>query len=115
MYYRWQKKSKKLAIILIILLLIVNMQLQEFDIKDLNLDENADFATEILQKCQESDVKIIFLLSDVGAGKTTFSKKLISQFCQINENEISSPTFSIVNIYNAKLAHFDLYRIKKPE
>jgi tRNA threonylcarbamoyladenosine biosynthesis protein TsaE len=50
----------------------------------------------------------------MGAGKTTFIKA-ICKFLGVDEN-ISSPTFSIVNEYrtsnNQKIFHFDFYRLK---
>jgi len=53
-------------------------------------------------------------LGDMGVGKTT----LITKFCKYLgvKNEISSPTYSIVNEYETEnkktIYHFDLYRIK---
>lgn len=52
----------------------------------------------------------------MGAGKTT----LIKQFCSHLgiEDEVSSPTFSLVNEYESALGpvyHFDLYRIQSEE
>lgn len=52
----------------------------------------------------------------MGAGKTT----LIKQFCQFLgiEDEVSSPTFSLVNEYESNIGpvyHFDLYRIRSVE
>ena len=52
----------------------------------------------------------------MGAGKTT----LIKQFCAYLgiTDEVSSPTFSLVNEYNTEddtIYHFDLYRIENEE
>jgi tRNA threonylcarbamoyladenosine biosynthesis protein TsaE len=60
--------------------------------------------------------KIILFSGKMGAGKTT----LIKTFCNhLNvEDEVSSPTFSLVNEYESKFGpvyHFDLYRIKSEE
>ena len=55
---------------------------------------------------------IILLCGDLGAGKTKFTEGILSYFGL--ENEISSPTFTIVNEYskdNIKIFHFDLYRL----
>ena len=56
--------------------------------------------------------EIIALYGDLGAGKTHFTKG-ICKGLQSKDN-ISSPTFSIVNEYNGKykIYHFDMYRIK---
>ena len=61
--------------------------------------------------------RIIAFEGKMGAGKTT----LIKAFCQVLgvEDVVSSPTFSLVNVYNDKdgrnVFHFDFYRIKKLE
>jgi len=59
-----------------------------------------------------NNVKIAFLHGDLGAGKTTFVKKLVSMLN--SEEEASSPTYSLVNEYaipDGKLYHIDLYRL----
>lgn len=53
---------------------------------------------------------IFTFTGDLGTGKTTLIKNIL-----INNgitDLITSPTFNIVNIYNHKFYHFDLYRIK---
>lgn len=60
--------------------------------------------------------KTIFLYGDMGAGKTTLIKVIAEQLG--SNDEVSSPTFSIVNEYEAEqhlIYHFDLYRIKDLE
>lgn len=60
--------------------------------------------------------KIILFKGEMGAGKTTLIKEIISQMR--SQDETSSPTFSIVNEYETemgKVFHFDLYRIKSEE
>ena len=55
---------------------------------------------------------IIILSGDLGSGKTKFTEGILSYFGL--ENEISSPTFTIVNEYNNKnvpIYHFDVYRL----
>lgn len=63
------------------------------------------------------DYPILLLKGDLGSGKTTFARKLLRQLGVAQE--ISSPTFNLVNVYPLKdrkeLYHFDLYRIKYPE
>lgn len=60
--------------------------------------------------------KIVLFNGSMGAGKTT----LISELCKAlgSTDDISSPTFSIVNEYSSSfgiLYHFDFYRIKSIE
>ena len=57
-------------------------------------------------------LKTILLRGELGSGKTTFVKSIFKNL-GVNDN-ITSPTFSIVNEYNSSqnsFYHFDLYRI----
>ena len=61
--------------------------------------------------------KFFALYGEMGAGKTTFIKAICAK---LNVTDVvSSPTFSIVNIYQTKdleeVYHFDLYRINSLE
>jgi tRNA threonylcarbamoyladenosine biosynthesis protein TsaE len=56
---------------------------------------------------------ILLLKGNLGAGKTTFTQFLLKKLG--STDEVSSPTYSIVNEYNTpqgKVYHFDLYRLK---
>lgn len=55
---------------------------------------------------------IFCLVGDLGAGKTVFAKGF-AEGLNIND-EITSPTFTILNIYNGRILfyHFDLYRFE---
>ena len=56
---------------------------------------------------------IIILTGELGAGKTKFTEGFLSYFGL--ENEISSPTFTIVNEYckdDINIYHFDVYRLE---
>lgn len=58
------------------------------------------------------EIKVVFLHGDLGAGKTTFVKKLVSMLG--SNDEASSPTYSLVNEYvlpEGSLYHIDLYRL----
>jgi tRNA threonylcarbamoyladenosine biosynthesis protein TsaE len=57
--------------------------------------------------------KSIFLLSgDLGAGKTVFTKGLAAGL-GIDPAEVTSPSFTLVNVYDGRLRlyHIDLYRL----
>lgn len=59
------------------------------------------------------ETKILLFYGDMGVGKTTLIKAIVKALG--SNDEVSSPTFSIVNEYeleNDKIFHFDLYRIK---
>ena len=56
---------------------------------------------------------VIVLTGDLGSGKTKFTEGVL-QFFGL-ENEISSPTFNIVNEYvnrDVNVYHFDVYRLE---
>ena len=56
---------------------------------------------------------IVILQGELGCGKTKFTEGILKYFNL--ENEISSPTFTIVNEYHnddVDIYHFDLYRLK---
>ena len=59
---------------------------------------------------------IIRLEGDLGAGKTHFVKGIAS-FFKIDENKVSSPTFTLINEYHGDLSlfHFDCYRLKNAQ
>lgn len=57
------------------------------------------------------------LFGDLGAGKTTFARGFINEKLQ-SEDEIPSPTFTIVQTYEIDevlINHFDLYRVENKE
>ena len=75
------------------------------------LDEIEDVAKSLINEI--NGVNIILLKGELGTGKTTLIKSILKNL-GIEEN-ITSPTFSIVNQYstsNLLINHFDLYRIK---
>lgn len=85
------------------------------EFKASTLEQLPHVCTEVIHAL--GDKKILLFDAPMGAGKTTF----ISEFCkQLGvENEVSSPTYSIVNEYHTDegkvIYHFDLYRLKSLE
>jgi tRNA threonylcarbamoyladenosine biosynthesis protein TsaE len=77
-----------------------------------SLDQIQEVAEQILA---QNPKKIILFNGDMGVGKTT----LIKQLCKTLgvQDATSSPTFSLVNEYDAAnnqiVYHFDFYRINK--
>ena len=58
--------------------------------------------------------KLVLLRGDLGAGKTTLVKGLAAAFEAAAEEDVTSPTFTLVHEYHgpcANLYHIDLYRI----
>lgn len=59
---------------------------------------------------------VIVLTGDLGSGKTKLTEGILTYFGL--QDEISSPTFTIVNEYNTEnldIFHFDVYRITEIE
>ena len=56
----------------------------------------------------------ILLYGDLGAGKTVFAKGLADGLGVTDVDEVSSPTFTLVNQYSGRVRiyHIDLYRIE---
>src|SRR3974390_3038281 len=58
--------------------------------------------------------KLVLLRGDLGAGKTTLVKGIAAAFEAAAEEDVTSPTLTLVHEYRgprAKLYHIDLYRI----
>jgi len=73
--------------------------------------DTINFANYFASHLKSGD--IIILSGNLGAGKTKFVQGILKYFGL--ENEISSPTFTIVNEYtnsNINIYHFDLYRLE---
>jgi len=73
--------------------------------------DTINFAKGLASKLHKGD--IIVLTGELGSGKTKFTQGFLEYFGL--ENEISSPTFTIVNEYNSNtglnIYHFDVYRL----
>lgn len=75
-----------------------------------NENETKKIASALASKLKNGD--IIVLSGDLGSGKTKFTEGFLSYWNL--ENEISSPTFTIVNEHNkneTNIYHFDVYRL----
>ncbi|HPS83612.1 MAG TPA: tRNA (adenosine(37)-N6)-threonylcarbamoyltransferase complex ATPase subunit type 1 TsaE [Bacteroidales bacterium] len=60
--------------------------------------------------------KVFAFYGPMGSGKTTLIGKIVCSLLG-RELDVTSPTFALVNVYEAKkpVYHFDCYRIEKPE
>lgn len=71
-------------------------------------------ALEILKSCEPH--RVFAFDGQMGAGKTTFIKKLVEEMG--STDVVNSPTFAIVNVYDVEqpyrgeVFHFDCYRLK---
>jgi len=75
-----------------------------------NEQDTINFAKNLAKELKKGD--IIVLSGELGSGKTKFTEGILTYFGL--ENEISSPTFTIVNEYTTNhvpIYHFDVYRL----
>lgn len=76
-----------------------------------NDEETKAVGFSLASKLKDRD--IVILSGDLGSGKTKFTEGFLSFFGL--DDEISSPTFTIVNEYskdNMNIFHFDVYRLE---
>ncbi|SDG86820.1 tRNA (adenosine(37)-N6)-threonylcarbamoyltransferase complex ATPase subunit type 1 TsaE [Psychroflexus sediminis] len=74
------------------------------------LEDLDKIAAQILEKANS---KYMLFSGEMGVGKTTLIKELVKQLG--STDQVSSPTFSLVNEYEAEntaIYHFDFYRIE---
>jgi tRNA threonylcarbamoyladenosine biosynthesis protein TsaE len=68
---------------------------------------------------------VILLIGNLGAGKTTLAKGIVSGLGAAEPDEVSSPTFTLIHEYGiheygtvakgARVYHIDLYRLDRAE
>ena len=81
-----------------------------------SLDHLQLISKKIADKISEKDC--IFLIGEIGVGKTTFTRSLINYFQKregVEQTQVLSPTFNLLYEYDIrkiKIMHYDLYRIK---
>lgn len=75
------------------------------------VDQTKKFAADFARSLNPGDV--VCLKGDLGAGKTHFVKGMVAAF-DIDESEVQSPTFTLINEYRGTLPvyHFDCYRME---
>lgn len=74
-------------------------------------DETKKFAKKLASNSKKGD--IIVLSGELGSGKTKFTEGFLEYFNL--QDELSSPTFTIVNEYDTPdfpIYHFDVYRLE---
>lgn len=59
--------------------------------------------------------EIVLMTGELGAGKTVFAKGIAAGAGITNTDRVSSPSFTLVNIYEGKhrVFHIDLYRLER--
>ena len=58
---------------------------------------------------------LVLMSGDLGSGKTTLSKGIISGLGAAREEDVTSPTFTLVHVFHNhyKVYHVDLYRVEQ--
>jgi tRNA threonylcarbamoyladenosine biosynthesis protein TsaE len=79
-------------------------------------EETTDFGRRIAARL--SVPALVLLKGDLGAGKTTLTKGIIAELGAAEEEEVTSPTFTLIHGFQRpgaqpiKVYHADLYRIE---
>lgn len=82
---------------------------------DYRLENISEAARQFVEAM--GDRTVFAFYGGMGAGKTTFIKA-VCQALGVTDDVVASPTFAIVNEYDAPrgpIFHFDFYRIRRPE
>jgi tRNA threonylcarbamoyladenosine biosynthesis protein TsaE len=60
--------------------------------------------------------RVVLLIGNLGAGKTTLAKGIVSGLGAAPPEEVSSPTFTLIHEYGCegRVYHVDLYRLDEP-
>ena len=87
--------------------------MKTFQIK--NIEQTEQLAKAFSGLLETGD--IVALYGTLGVGKTAFTRFLVQSLCSNNE-EVPSPTFTLLQTYDAPnfpIYHYDLYRLKNPK
>ena len=88
--------------------------MQSFEFISNSEEDTSMLAKKIADIARQRDVFAIY--GTLGMGKSVFSRAFIRHLT--GAKEIPSPTFTLLQIYEAKyfdIYHYDMYRIKTPE
>jgi len=77
-------------------------------------EETTQWGREFAKRLQAP--VLVLLTGDLGTGKTTLTKGIVAGLGAAVEDEVTSPTFTLVHVYGAagatKVYHADLYRVE---
>ena len=75
-------------------------------------EETMDIGRRLAQRLRAP--ALVLLCGELGSGKTTMAKGIISGLGVAREEEVTSPTFTLVHIFrnHVPVYHVDLYRVE---
>jgi tRNA threonylcarbamoyladenosine biosynthesis protein TsaE len=77
-------------------------------------EETIELGRQIARELPQSAV--VLLIGNLGAGKTTLAKGIISGLGAAEPEEVASPTFTLIHEYGGgRVYHIDLYRLDTPQ
>jgi tRNA threonylcarbamoyladenosine biosynthesis protein TsaE len=84
-----------------------------------NLEIITNAAEETIQQGRElakslTPPVMVLLSGEFGSGKTTLTKGIVAGLGAAHEDEVTSPTFTLLHVYknHCKVFHADLYRVE---
>lgn len=77
--------------------------------EDETIELGQKIALELTRPC------LVLLTGNLGAGKTTLTKGIVSGLGAALVDEVSSPTYTVIHEYGSDVYHIDLYRLERPE
>ena len=88
--------------------------MKEYKFISRSSEDTMNFAKKLAEQLSNGDT--VILSGELGSGKTKFTEGVLSYYNL--QDEISSPTFNIVNEYkkdNINIYHFDVYRLENSD
>ena len=84
--------------------------------KEMVYETDSEWGTFALARKLAKNFKgdeVVFLIGELGAGKTVFAKGIAAGLGLKDIHQVCSPSFTLLNIYSAKVPiyHLDLYRL----
>ena len=75
-------------------------------------EETVDFGRELAQEVQPPC--LVLLEGELGSGKTTLVKGILASLASVPEDEVTSPSFTLVHEFGpeGRIFHVDLYRVE---
>lgn len=83
------------------------MESQDWTIRTSSEEETIAAGVDLAKRLRG----VVLLTGDLGAGKTTLVRGIVTGMDGAQAEEVSSPTFTLIHDYGAGVVHIDLYRL----